>query len=103
MPANTRGADKPEWMWELDDSLFDRLEGMEALAGELGVSPARYALAWTLAQPAMRSLVVGVTRESQIQDALASLDVTLPPEHFDKLDEICPPPWSQPDPIRGGS
>ena len=35
MPAGTRGADKPEWMWELDDSLFDRLEAMESLAGEL--------------------------------------------------------------------
>jgi len=102
MPAGTRGADKPEWMWELDDLLFDRLEAMESLAGELSASPARYALAWTLAQPAMSSLVVGVTRESQIQDALASLDVTLPPEHFEKLDAICPPPWQQPDPIRGG-
>ena len=33
--------------------------------------------------------------------ALASLDVTLPPEHFEKLDVICPPPRQQPDPILG--
>ena len=100
-PNDSRAAEKPEWMWQLDDALFDRLEAIEGLATEIGVSPARYALAATLAQPAMTSLVLGVKRFEQVQDALAALEVTLPPEHLEKLDQICPPPWKQPDPVRG--
>lgn len=100
-PADSRVAEKPEWVWQLDDPLFDRLEGMEALASEIGVPPAQYALGWTLAQTAMSSLVVGAKRIEQVQDAVAAADVNLPADHFDKLDQLCPPPWQQPDPIRG--
>ena len=88
-------------MWEMDDALFDRLKAIESLAGEIDVPPAQYALAWTLTQPAMSSLVVGAKRIEQVQDAVASTEVELPAEHFDKLDAISPPPWQQPDPIRG--
>lgn len=101
LPDDSRAAEKPEWMWQLDDSLFDRLEGIEALAKEIDVPPAQYALAWTLAQTAMASLVVGAKRLEQVRDATAAADVELPAAHFEKLDAICPPPWQQPDPIRG--
>lgn len=100
-PSDSRAAEKPEWMWEFDDALFHRLTKVEAFAAELGVPPAQYALAWTLLQPAMTSLVVGVKRIDQIQAAVAALDVNIPAEHCEKLDEVCPPPWQQPDPIRG--
>jgi aryl-alcohol dehydrogenase-like predicted oxidoreductase len=99
-PSDSRASEKPEWIWPLDDKLFDRLEGIEGLAREIDVSPAQYALAATLAQPAMTSLVLGVKRIEQVQDALAALEVNLPTEHFEKLDQLCPPPWKQPDPIR---
>ena len=36
--AGTRAADKPDWIWKLDDPLFDKLEGMERLAKALNVS-----------------------------------------------------------------
>ena len=99
-PNDSRAAEKPEWMWPLDDPLFDRLEGVERLAAELNVSPAQYSLAATLAQTGMTSLVLGVKRFEQVENAISSLDVNLPPEHLEQLDKICPPPWKQPDPIR---
>src|SRR5439155_6155874 len=43
LPANSRAAEKPEWIWQLNESLFDRVEAIEALARELGVSVAQYA------------------------------------------------------------
>lgn len=100
-PADSRAAEKPEWVWKRDEALFDRLEAIEALAAEAGSPLAQYALAWSLAQPAVSSLVVGVKRLEQIQDAVAAAEVVIPREHFARLDSICPPPWQQPDPIRG--
>lgn len=99
-PTDSRAAEKPEWMWPMDDALYDRLEAVCGLADELGVPMAQYALAWTLTQPAIVSLVVGAKRVNQIEDAVAALDVSIPSEHLKKLDQLCPPPWKQPDPIR---
>lgn len=100
-PKESRAAEKPDWIWALDDALYDRLEVIDGLAKELDVPPAQYALAWTLKQPAMASLVVGAKRHEQIADAVDSLEVSLPDEHLQRLDAACPPPWQQPDPIRG--
>lgn len=99
--AGTRAADKPDWIWKLEDGLFDKLEGMERLAAELQASPAAYALAWTLAQPAMTAPIVGVTRLEQLQDALSALNVAIPADHFAKIDALFAPPWKAPDPVRG--
>jgi len=100
-PATSRAAEKPQWMSRpLDDGLFDQLEALEQLAAELEVPMSQYTAAWTLAQPAMASLVVGVRRIEQVKDALAALDVRLPPEHHERIDEIFPPPWKQMDPLR---
>ena len=100
-PRDSRAAEKPDWIWKQDDALFDRLEAVERLATEVGVPMSQYAMAWTLSQSAMASLVVGVKKLEQIQDAVAAADVVIPAEHFPKLDAICPPPWRQPDPVRG--
>ncbi|MCH2203578.1 MAG: aldo/keto reductase [Fuerstiella sp.] len=100
-PSDSRAAEKPEWMWEFGDQLFDRLEQIEKLAAEINVPASQYALAWTLQQTAMKSLVVGVKSMKQIQDAVDSVGIKIPAAHLEQLDEICPPPWQQPDPIRG--
>ena len=102
-PEDSRQAEKPEWMWEQTDELFDKLEGFEALAAEAGVPAAQYALAWTLQQPAMSSLVVGVKRMEQVEDMVAATDVVVPEGHADQLDQLCPAPWLQSDPIRSTS
>lgn len=100
-PDDSRAAEKPEWIWERDDTLYDKLEKLEALAAEIDKSMTQYTLAWTLAQPAMTSLVVGAKRLEQVEDCLQALDVTIPDEHFNRIDDIFPPPWQQPDAIRG--
>src|SRR5262249_355282 len=100
-PVDSRAAEKPDWMWKLSDALFDRLEGIEALARETGVPVAQYSLAWALSQPAMTSLIVGAKRIEQIQDAVAATGVTIPPAHREPIDVLSPPPWRQPDPLRG--
>jgi L-glyceraldehyde 3-phosphate reductase len=100
-PADSRLAEKPEWVWKLDEALFDRLESLEALAEDASLTMTQYSLAWTLKQPGISSLVVGVKRRSQIEEAVAATEVVFPDEHLPKLNSICPPPWRQPDPVRG--
>lgn len=100
-PTDSRAAEKPQWMWEFNDGLYDQLEAFEKLAAELEVPPSQYSLAWALAQPAMTSMIVGAKRIEQVEDALGALEVTIPEEHMKRLDEVCPPPWRQWDPIRG--
>lgn len=100
-PADSRLAEKPDWIWKTDDALFQKLEGIETLAREIGVPVSQYALAWTLTQPALTSPIVGVKSVAQIQDAVQAAEVTIPAEHFARLDALCPPPWKQPDPVRG--
>jgi len=100
-PEASRAARKPDWLWDMDDTLFDRLEAVDALAAELNVPTAQYALAWGLRQKAMTSMIVGATRIDQVEDAVASASVAIPDGHLAQLDAVCPPPWTQPDPIRG--
>ncbi|MCY2966582.1 MAG: aldo/keto reductase [Planctomycetota bacterium] len=100
-PTDSRLAEKPEWMWPMNEGLFDKLEAVEKLAAEVETTPARYALAWTLTQPAMSSLIVGVKSVAQIDDALAAVQVAIPPEHVARINAVCPPPWRQNDPLRG--
>jgi L-glyceraldehyde 3-phosphate reductase len=99
-PSDSRAAEKPDWVWKQDDPLFDRLERVELLAHHLNVPVSQYSLAWTLAQPAMSSLIVGVKRIEQIEDAVQATEIVIPSDHFAKLDAICPPPWHQHDPLR---
>ncbi|MCH2373341.1 MAG: aldo/keto reductase [Planctomycetes bacterium] len=100
-PKGSRAAEKPAWVWERDDALFDRLEKLDAAAEKLGIPPSQLTLAWTLRQPAMAALVVGAKRIQQIEDALAALDVTIPDDVMKDLDDAFPSPWKQSDPIRG--
>lgn len=100
-PKGSRAAEKPAWIWDRNDTLYDKVEGIERLAGEVDLSMAKFSLAWTLAQPAMTSLVVGATRREQIEEAVFASGVTIPDELAKEVDAICAPPWKQPDPIRG--
>ncbi|MCE9605028.1 MAG: aldo/keto reductase [Planctomycetia bacterium] len=100
-PGDSRAAEKPDWIWKQDDALFDRLEKIAGLAQEAGAPMSQYALAWTLAQPAVRSVVVGVKNLAQLQDAVAGAELTVPSGDFAQLDTVCPPPWKQPNPVRG--
>jgi aryl-alcohol dehydrogenase (NADP+) len=70
-----------------EDADFDVLERVVALAGEKGVKPAQIALAWLMHKPGISAPIVGASRMSHLDDALAALDVTLSPEEMAALEE----------------
>jgi len=71
--------------------MFDVAEAVEQVAAELGVSPARVALAWLLAQPDVTAPIVGASRPEQIADSVAALEVRLTSEHLDRLAQVSQP------------
>ena len=58
---------------------------MLAIAERRGVSPAQVALAWLLAQPAVTSPIVGITRPEHLGDAVAAVDLALTDDELDEL------------------
>ncbi len=55
------------------------------VARRRGVSPAQVGLAWLLAQPAVTSPIVGITRPEHLTDAVAAVDLELTDEELDEL------------------
>jgi len=62
------------------------------LAGELGTTASRLALAWVLREPAVRSVILGVRTAAQLEDNLGALEVKLSADVLQKLDELYPRP-----------
>jgi aryl-alcohol dehydrogenase (NADP+) len=56
-----------------------------AIADRRGVAPAQVALAWLLAQRAVTSPIVGVTRLEHLADAIAATDLELTAEELEEL------------------
>jgi 1-deoxyxylulose-5-phosphate synthase len=55
------------------------------IASERGVSPAQIALAWLLAKPDVTAPIIGATKLSHLDDAIAAVDVTLDEKEIERL------------------
>ncbi|WP_414580778.1 aldo/keto reductase [Scytonema sp. PCC 10023] len=58
------------------------------VAQEIGRTPSQVAIAWLRAQSGVVIPIIGARKESQIKDNLACLDLTLSPEHLQRLNEV---------------
>lgn len=77
------------------EKLRPQIEAYEALCSELGVRPADLALAWTLANPAVTSSIVGPRTIEQLEQNVAALATGITEETMKRLDEIWPGPGGQ--------
>jgi aryl-alcohol dehydrogenase (NADP+) len=64
---------------------FAVVDTLTRAATRLGYSNAQVALAWILAQPGVTSPIVGATRMSHLDDAIAALDIGLDDEVLKEL------------------
>lgn len=87
-PPDSRKTEKPTWMWDFDDSLFDKLETIEKLAESIRRPLNHYALAWVLTRPNVVSTIIGVKKCQQLDDNMKSLDLEIPQGHFPLLDQL---------------
>ena len=64
------------------------IDELRPIAEAHGCSPARVALAWLLAKPAVTAVIVGAKRQDQLADNLAAVNLVLAPDDVVKLDAV---------------
>jgi aryl-alcohol dehydrogenase-like predicted oxidoreductase len=74
-----------------DDRRLDAVEQLIPLAEEAGLSMPHLAMAFAISHPAVTSALLGPRTMGQLDDLLAGMDVVLPDEVLDRIDEIVPP------------
>ncbi len=62
------------------------IRAMRPIAEKRGISVARVALAWLLAQPHVTSVIIGAKNDKQLADNIAATEVTFTPEELASLD-----------------
>jgi len=72
------------------------IDSLAEVASKRGVSQSQIALAWLLHKPGVTAPIVGTTRLSHLEDALAAARLTLSAEEVERLEE----PY-QPHPVAG--
>jgi len=66
---------------------FDVADRCGEVAAERGVPPAQVALAWLLQRPGVTAPIVGATKLSHLEDALAAEQLSLSPAEIERLEE----------------
>jgi len=67
---------------------FETVEALRPLAAEAGVSLARLAIAWVLAEPGVTSPIVGASRPEQLDDVLPATEKLIDAALKARLDEM---------------
>lgn len=75
----------------LTEDAFRVIDALKAVAGRVGTTPARAALAWLAARPGVTAPIIGARTMEQFEDNLAALDVTLSAEDVATLDAASQP------------
>jgi aryl-alcohol dehydrogenase-like predicted oxidoreductase len=78
------------------DRLWNIVDALVEIAGELNISAAQVALAWTLGRPAVASVIIGGRNEKQLRDNLGAADVKLSDAQRERLDQVSAPPLLYP-------
>jgi 1-deoxyxylulose-5-phosphate synthase len=71
-----------------DDTLLERVQRLQPIADELGLSTAQLALAWVLREDNVASAIIGATRPEQVSDNAAASGVELDAATLEQIDEI---------------
>lgn len=73
------------------DRNFRIVAELENVASELGHSMSQVAVNWVAHRPGVATVLIGATRQSQLEDNLKALDFEIPPAHLARLDAVSQP------------
>lgn len=72
----------------MEPELLDAVAEFVALADQVGVPPARLALAWCLRRPEVSSVIVGATKVEHVEENVAVADLDLDPDTLERAGRI---------------
>ena len=75
----------------LSDDVLERVQQLEPLAKDAGLSMAQLAVAWVLQNDNVASAIIGASRPEQVEDNAAASGVKLQDELLAKIDEVLDP------------
>ena len=70
-----------------NDVAFDKAERIFAICDEAGLAPARVAVGWVLAQPAVTAPILGASSAAQLDDVLPAFEEPLGDDILAALDD----------------
>lgn len=70
----------------MNEQGFSAIDKLEAIGRDKGATIAQTAIAWTLANPAVTSAIIGANSLEQLRDTFKGAEVTLSPEEKSALD-----------------
>jgi aryl-alcohol dehydrogenase-like predicted oxidoreductase len=76
------------WM---NDEVLDRVQRLEPLAKDAGLSMAQLAVAWVLQNDNVSSAIIGASRPEQVHDNAAASGIKLDADLLSKIDEVLDP------------
>jgi aryl-alcohol dehydrogenase-like predicted oxidoreductase len=95
IPTESRAASKAmggflDRRW-LEPRTLDAVQSLKPLADEAGLTLAQFALAWVLREPTVAAAIIGASRPEQIDENVAASGHIVPPELFQKAEQIIGP------------
>jgi aryl-alcohol dehydrogenase-like predicted oxidoreductase len=88
-PDNDATPGRKEWTEErLTERNVAIVKEVQAVAQQIGRSPAQVALNWLTRQPQVVAPIIGARTVKQLDDNFGCLDFTLSPEQMNRLDEV---------------
>lgn len=93
IPEDSRGANEEinQWVKELiAGGVLERVDQLEDIARELGISLAQLSLAWILRESNIASALVGASRPEQVDENVKAVEVELSDDVTAQIDELFP-------------
>jgi aryl-alcohol dehydrogenase-like predicted oxidoreductase len=91
IPEGSRASSESMGMWmdrARDEALLERVQQLQPIADELGLTLAQLALAWVLHEPNVASAIIGASRPEQIEDNVGAVGIELSGDVLRRIDEI---------------
>jgi aryl-alcohol dehydrogenase-like predicted oxidoreductase len=90
-PEGSRAVSNPDH-FDLDNQTkYDAVERLRAIAAAAGLPLAHMALAWAVEHPAISAALLGPRTEDQLDELLGAAESRLDPDSLSAIDEVVPP------------
>jgi aryl-alcohol dehydrogenase-like predicted oxidoreductase len=72
----------------MNDDVLGKVQDLQPVAGDLGLSMAQLAVAWVLQNPNVSAALVGASRPEQVAENVKAAGATIPADAMARIDEV---------------